>query len=79
MVNRTKGLTLKEYLGLIGVLTGVAALVIGASVHEPAEPKPYRTCSDGRHPIVISYGKDGVPGGEGEDADMSSEDLEGTR
>lgn len=43
----------------------------------PADPwnNPYVYINEGGKPTVISYGKDGAAGGEGDDADISSNDL----
>ncbi|MDX2169554.1 MAG: type II secretion system major pseudopilin GspG [Deltaproteobacteria bacterium] len=40
----------------------------------PEDPwhNPYAYVSDGRRFEIISYGRDGQPGGDGEDADLSS-------
>jgi general secretion pathway protein G len=45
--------------------------------HVPEDPwhNPYAYVSDGRRFEIISYGRDGQPGGEGEDADLSSRRL----
>ena len=36
---------------------------------------PFVYLLEGGRPVIISYGKDGTPGGEGNDADISSKDL----
>ncbi len=40
----------------------------------PEDPwhNPYAYLSDGRRFEIVSYGRDGQPGGEGDDADLSS-------
>jgi general secretion pathway protein G len=40
---------------------------------------PYEYTSDGRTFVIVSYGADGQEGGEGFDADISSEDSDQTR
>ncbi len=43
----------------------------------PVDPwgRPYDYRSDGRNFEIVSFGGDGVPGGEGYDADLSSQRL----
>jgi len=43
----------------------------------PKDPwdNAYVYLNEGGNPVIISYGKDGVPGGEGNNADISSKDL----
>jgi general secretion pathway protein G len=43
----------------------------------PEDPwhNPYAYVSDGRRFEIISYGRDGQPGGDGDDADLSSRKL----
>ncbi len=48
------------------------------SLHHPYDGwrTLYEYTSDGRTFLIISYGSDGIPGGEGEDADVRSDDPE---
>jgi len=56
---------------------GLQALVPQFLPKLPKDPwnNPYVYILEGGRPVVLSYGKDGTPGGEGNDADISSRDL----
>jgi len=59
--------------------TGLQAVVSARALEKiPLDPwnNPYAYINEGGKPVVISYGKDGLPGGEGDDADISSKELE---
>lgn len=57
--------------------TGLQVLVDQQILETVKDPwgNPYVYKVEGGKPVIISYGKDGVPGGEGTDADISSKDL----
>jgi general secretion pathway protein G len=55
--------------------TGLKALVDTQTVQEvPKDPwgNDYIYTNEGGKPVIVSYGRDGQPGGEGADADVSS-------
>ena len=57
---------------------GLKALVDNQDLKEmPKDPwdNTYVYMLDGKQPVVVSYGGDGAPGGEGEDMDISSKDT----
>ena len=59
--------------------TGLRALVETNNLERiPTDPwgKEYVYMNEGGKPLVTTYGGDGVSGGEGVDADISSRDLE---
>ncbi len=59
--------------------TGLRALVDTQNLDKlPTDPwgHEYAYMNEGGKPIITSYGADGVAGGEGTDADISSRDLE---
>jgi general secretion pathway protein G len=59
--------------------TGLKGLVdIQALEQIPRDPwnNEYVYMNEGGKPVVISYGADGTSGGEGNDADISSKDLD---
>jgi general secretion pathway protein G len=59
--------------------TGLQALVEARTLEQlPKDPwgNAYVYMNEGGKPLVTSYGGDGVSGGEGVDADISSRDLE---
>jgi general secretion pathway protein G len=56
---------------------GLKALVDAQIMEKaPTDPwnAPYQYLLEGGKPVIKSYGKDGTPGGEGGDADLSSTD-----
>lgn len=58
---------------------GLKALVDTNNLDKiPTDPwdKPYVYLLEGGKPVLISYGRDGSPGGDGEDQDVSSKDAE---
>jgi general secretion pathway protein G len=60
--------------------TGLKSLVdTGALESVPRDPwgNEYLYLNEGGKPVITSYGRDGSPGGEGPDADISSKDLDG--
>jgi len=61
--------------------TGLQVLVDQQILESVKDPwgNPYVYKLEGGNPVIISYGKDGAPGGEGNDADISSKDLVTTR
>lgn len=61
--------------------TGLKALVDTGSLESmPKDPwqHDYVYMNEGGKPVISSYGRDGAPGGEGPDADISSKDVENT-
>jgi general secretion pathway protein G len=57
--------------------TGLNALVQTQNLDKlPIDPwdRPYVYLNEGGKPVVISYGRDGQPGGDGEDADVTNRD-----
>jgi general secretion pathway protein G len=59
---------------------GLKALVDTGSLDGlPKDPwdHEYLYLNEGGKPVITSYGRDGSPGGEGPDADVSSKDLKG--
>lgn len=52
--------------------TGLKALIDGQYLEKITDPwgKEYVYLNEGGRPVVISYGRDGEPGGEGPDADI---------
>lgn len=57
--------------------TGLKALVDTNNLEKvPTDPWDHEFVylNEGGKPVIISYGRDGTPGGEGEDADVSSKD-----
>lgn len=57
--------------------TGLAALTEGQFLQDvPVDPwgNEYVYLNEGGKPVIISYGADGAPGGEGTAADVSSKD-----
>lgn len=57
--------------------TGLAALTEGQFLQDiPIDPwgNEYIYLNEGGRPVIISYGADGAPGGEGTAADISSQD-----
>lgn len=57
--------------------TGLQVLVDQQILESVKDPwgNPYIYKVEGGKPVIISYGKDGAPGGEGNDADISSKDV----
>ena len=58
--------------------TGLKGLVDTQNLEQiPKDPwgHDYVYMNEGGKPVIISYGRDGTPGGEGPDADVSSKDL----
>jgi general secretion pathway protein G len=58
--------------------TGLKALVDTQTLEQlPKDPwnNDYVYLNEGGKPVIISYGADGVAGGEGQDADVSSRDA----
>ncbi len=58
--------------------SGLQALVEAQALEQmPKDPwnNDYVYINEGGKPVIISYGADGVSGGEGSDADISSADL----
>ncbi|MFL5320061.1 MAG: type II secretion system major pseudopilin GspG [Myxococcaceae bacterium] len=58
--------------------TGLKALVDQQMLEKiPTDPwqHPYTYLNEGGHPVIMSYGADGAPGGDGSDADISSKDA----
>ncbi len=58
--------------------TGLKSLVdTGALERVPTDPwgHEYLYLNEGGKPVITSYGRDGSPGGEGPDADVSSKDA----
>jgi general secretion pathway protein G len=47
----------------------------------PLDPwdRPYIYLNEGGKPVIISYGRDGSPGGDGEDQDVSNKDAAGAK
>lgn len=69
-----------EYGAPPSTADGIAALVEAPErflKSVPVDPWgcPYHYASDGRDFTVVSYGRDGQPGGSGLDEDISSDDL----
>ncbi|WP_426750732.1 type II secretion system major pseudopilin GspG [Myxococcus sp. Y35] len=61
--------------------SGLQALVEAQALEQmPKDPwnNDYVYINEGGKPVIISYGADGVSGGEGNDADISSADLAAT-
>ena len=60
--------------------TGLQVLVDQQILESIKDPwgNPYVYKLEGGKPVIVSYGKDGAPGGEGNDADISSKDLSDT-
>lgn len=59
--------------------TGLKALVdTGALESVPKDPweHDYLYLNEGGKPVISTYGRDGAPGGDGPDADISSKDLD---
>ncbi|MCL2625896.1 MAG: type II secretion system protein GspG [Cystobacterineae bacterium] len=57
---------------------GLQALVAARALEKiPMDPwnNPYVYINEGGNPVIISYGKDGAPGGQGDNADISSKEL----
>jgi general secretion pathway protein G len=57
---------------------GLRALVETNNLEKiPTDPwdKEYVYMNEGGKPVIMSYGRDGSPGGEGEDADVSSKEA----
>jgi general secretion pathway protein G len=62
--------------------TGLKALVDTQILEKaPMDPwdKEYVYMLEGGKPVIISYGKDGAPGGTDADADVSSKDSDGKK
>lgn len=58
--------------------SGLKALVDTQNLEKiPTDPwdHEYVYLNEGGKPVIMSYGRDGAPGGEGPDADVSSKDL----
>ena len=58
--------------------TGLKALVDTQTLEQlPKDPwnNDYVYLNEGGKPVIISYGADGIAGGEGQDADISSRDA----
>ena len=56
---------------------GLRALVDTNNLEKvPLDPwdREYIYLNEGGKPVIMTYGRDGAPGGEGEDADISSKD-----
>ena len=61
---------------------GLKALVDNQDLKDmPKDPwdNPYVYMLDGKNPVIVSYGGDGSPGGEGEDMDISSKDSKSSQ
>jgi general secretion pathway protein G len=59
--------------------TGLRALVETQALEQmPKDPwgNEYVYLNEGGKPVITAYGADGLPGGEGPDADVSSRDLQ---
>ncbi len=58
--------------------TGLQVLVDQQILESVKDPwgNPYLYKLEGGKPLIISYGRDGAPGGEGNDADISSKDSD---
>lgn len=59
--------------------TGLKALVDTSALESiPKDPwdREYIYLNEGGKPVITSYGRDGAPGGDGVDADISSKDLD---
>jgi general secretion pathway protein G len=58
--------------------TGLRVLVTENIVDKTTDPwgNEYVYLNEGGKPVITSYGADGAPGGEGEDADISSKDKQ---